>query len=265
MFTTTALLLSLPAHALSCTSIQVGATLPADGAVSVPVNALPTVELYLEQPLEHVQLELMTDEGVRVEAEQVVLTGGDPLLVQLQPVETLEEDREYAIVVNEVYGSGELFRVSEVGFRTGVDVDLEPPEDADIARVRHDVALDGEWGDVYDLRVHIDGGQDPSGAMFRIELSDDSDFSNPIERIRLASPALISHGLCTGDEAARLEVDDMWMRVTPIDVAGNTGTAAVREPVEDSDKEGGCNHISASQLGWLGVLMGLIGALRRSQ
>ena len=122
----------------------------------------------------------------------------------------------------------------------------------------HEESLGGEWGDDYHNIVRIRGAGDPSGTMFRIELSDNRGFSNPDERIRLQRRAYISTAACINDEVATLDATQMWVRVTPIDAAGNEGPSSVVAP------QSGCTHVSGMQLGWLGILVGLIGALRRS-
>lgn len=264
MSTLVALLLSLPAHALDCAPVSLGNALPADGAVDVPLNAMPTIEVYGFDDFDDFELRLEDGNGDAVAAEVVELSAGDPVVVQFQPEAELGEDSDYTVVMEHFYPDGSPGEQGAVTFHTGVEVDLEAPEAVQVLRVDREVTLGGDWGNEYEVKVALEGGEDPSGSMFRVELSHSADFSETVERTRLEAPVRIFHGLCTFDAAAKRDADEMWVRVTPVDAAGNEGPSAVFEPTEDGQgKEGRCAYVSGAQLGWMGVVVGLIGALRR--
>lgn len=255
MLSMAVLLMSLPAHALSCAPTVLDGTLPARGAVDVPLNVLPTISLGGFAPLDHNELTLWDGDGRRVETSSVVISSGEPVVVQVQPEELLEEEQDYILAIHEHPPDG---RVREVRFTTGSHLDLDSPARARIGEVVHEESLGDEWGDSHQTLVRIHGSGDPSGTLFRIELADDRSFSDATERIRLSRRARLTSSGCVIDNAATLDTTDMWVRVTPIDAAGNEGPSAVTGP------QSGCAHVSGMQLGWLGIAVGMLGVLRRS-
>lgn len=260
MFALTVLVAALPAHALDCMPWSLGDSLPADGAVDVPLNAMPAVALYGgADPDNGLTVALLDAEGAAVDASLELLAEGDPAWYQVVPVETLQPSSAYTLEV--AVADHDWMEDARITFSTGEATDDAAPAPAGIDGVSQSSDPGGDWGPEHELVVQGYGGEDDHGPLFLVEFSDDEAFSDPLVRMRGESPQRFFHGLCTFDDAATLYADTQWIRVTPIDIAGNRGEASVLAPGEGDGK--GCSVLGGLQLGWLGALVGLAAVARR--
>lgn len=262
-----------PAHALDCASVGMGASLPADGAVDVPVNARPMVELYGQG--ERVELTLEAGGEPVEDAVFALVADGDPQVYQLQSPAALAADADHvirAVEADSIEGGGEAWTIGEVAFRTGSAEDLEAPADISGAAL-HFSETEDEWGGERLFSVNLRGGEDPSGTAWLLEFDTDPEVSDPTVRMRLSAPAEVRSGLCTFDSVAEWDPAETFVRVTPVDAAGNLGEPVEVEPAlgrqvdhcMDCDKSGSCSVLPAPVSG-LGVLIvGLLGLARRRE
>lgn len=264
---------ALPAHALDCASVGMGAGLPADGAVDVPVNARPMVEIYGDGS--GLEFSLESDGAAVEDAVFALVADGDPQVYQLQAPALLAADADHIVRVvdpQSVEGGGEPWTVGELGFQTGSAEDLVAPEDIRGASVHFTETRD-EWGGERLFSVSLRGGEDPSGTAWLLEFDTDPDFSDPTVRMRLTTPAEVRSGWCTFDSVAEWDPAETFVRVTPVDAAGNLGRPVERGPVQepefdhclDCDKSGSCSVVAAPIWGFGGLIFGLLGVVRRRE
>lgn len=260
-FALIAFALTPTAVALDCAPTAMGSALPADGAADVPVNARPAVTIYGDGT--RVTFELEVDGAPIPDATFEALTAGDPQVWRLAGDVPLAPDAEVVVRAVDEGWDGEPFSLGEVAFRTGDHSDSEPPAPLDAVEADHH-SSEGDWGPEHRYTLEVAGGDDPSGTGFLVELAADGDFDAALRRVRLDRPVEISHGLCTFDDAAELDPETTWIRVTPMDAAGNLGDATVSGPVDDEMVCGTrCSAVPLASFGAWGALLALAGVVRR--
>jgi hypothetical protein len=259
--------LSAPAHALDCLAVSVGSMLPTDGAIHVPVNAHPMVQIYGDS--DRSRLVLLAD-GVEVEgATWTRLTPGDPEVWQLSDDFELAANTAYMVQAFDESVTDERWMMGEFTFTTGEATDEEAPEA--IRSVVPSYTYDSDdWGPSSRFELAIEGGEDSSGVAWLLEFDDSTDFSEPEFRIRMDNPAAVAHGLCTFDDVGEWDPDRTVVRITPVDAAGNLGEPVVAAfSSEDSDELGKCGtRCSAMPVGTFGVFsmwVGLMAVGRRTR
>jgi hypothetical protein len=250
-----------------------GAGLPADGAVDVPVNARPMVEIYGDGSGLEFSLE---SDGVMVEdAVFALVADGDPQVYQLQSPALLAAGADHIVRVvdpDSVEGGGEAWTVGELGFQTGSAEDVDAPEAITGAALLYS-ELEDEWGGERLYTVNLRGGEDPSGTAWILEFDTDPTFGDPTVRMRLTTPAEVRSGWCTFDSVAEWDPVETMVRATPVDAAGNLGRPVELAPAHedqgticlDCDKSGSCSVVSAPVLGFGGLILGLLGVVRRRE
>ena len=266
-----------PAMALDCIGYELQGSLPADGAVAQPLNALVLVQAASDRPDALSVLVRDGKTGTPIPAEIRAEHVGTIAQWVLRPDGLLEPVHLYQI---EVHDEDDTI-LSALSFSTGTTTDEEPPSEPAVlsASSSHDTDTWGEW---YAWTVEVSPAIDASGVRYQLELADSADFTDPLVRTGLQERVRLYDSPCNTDPAAQLDAATTWLRVSAVDVAGNISGSAVFEPPgpdtsgdtgtpddEDSgtakESEGGCSATgrAGSPLAAWSALVGLLGVLRR--
>lgn len=256
------LALSSPAHALDCLAHGVGQMLPVDGAVAVPTNAMPVVELYGGGALEaeELVLELADADGGAVPVSVEVVAEGDPMVVRLVPEAPLAAGAGYVLSAGFVWEWDDEGVVNQHHFVVGDGPDTTPPAPVAVVAVDEHHAS-GDWGPEHDLFFETGELPEPEASVLLLGLSTpDASW----DRARIGADPVISHAYCTFDDAAEARASELTVELVVVDLAGNRSDASVTPPAAEEGRCGtGCAVLPASTVGWLGGLVGLVGLARR--
>ena len=257
-----ALLASSPAHALSCQPSYLAEVLPIDDAEGVPVNTVPVLRIAGASPpgsgaWDEVSVTL-TDlsTGAVLDAALEVVEADTPTLEtwRLVPTHNLPPDRQLSLVVADSDG----WINEEIRFSTGSQTDLEAPGAASANHLSYTERSD-EWGYWRALHVDLESDRAEDGAWWRIELSEDRDFTDPLVRATLGPSSRFADDPCTADAAALAPNAELWVRVTAVDAAGNEAEPQVSH-FDARTASVGCSTAGA-RTGPLQGLAGLVGLL----
>lgn len=250
---------STPAHALSCALGHLASSHPADGAVGVPINAVPVVRIagaslpgsgaWDEVSVTLTDLSDGTILDTRVEAVEVDTPTVETWRVV--PEETLPANRSFRLALTDTEGMFD----EALRFSTGETADFDAPDAStadDLSYTeRHD-----EWGGWRALTVQLSGGLDAVGNWWRIELADNPDFRDALVRTSSGQPGRFSDDPCTSDDAAFAPAAETWVRVTTVDVAGNEADPQVSH-FDGDETSVGCSTTGGPPRaleGWAAIL-----------
>ncbi|MFK7930563.1 MAG: Ig-like domain-containing protein [Myxococcota bacterium] len=250
-----------PAFALSCL-FGVNGSLPADGAVDVPLNVTPRVMITGAGDQSWTAELVATDLSV-VEVEVERLRSGTEALLVVTPTAELTADTLYEM---RVFVDGEFFgEEGAIRFRTGDAVDNEPPAVAAIIEAYRNQEAN-EWGDIDQVIVDVGASNEPVFHQLEFDPTPSFPSVDPVWGMSEDGSARSvwgGDGLCQNTGLIP-DLRGGELRITTFDMAGNAAETQVLSG--DEVARGGCACNSASSPAGVmvfGVALGLIGLRRR--
>ena len=261
------LLVIQPSHALSCLEASLSPLSPAADSADVPLNAVPTFSMLSYQDVASridagdYRFRLIDDAGDTIDTELITVDDVGSHTFSLAPADGLAPQTGYTVEWST--DGGESWSESS-SFTTGLSEDDTPPSHPTPGTLSQTEET-SEWGLWAQLSVAVDvESTDSSDIWYRVELSGDEDFSDPVVRGAPADQIVFYDNPCESDAAALLDPETSWVRLTAIDAAGNESDTVVGEAA-DPDGGTGCASLGTLQLDALALSLGLVGLLWRTR